>query len=106
MLAHLRHTITIAAAFVLAVTIATTARAQERPLPADIGPVSGGAAFVIQSCGESGSSHGWVTTLNSNTTGLSTGVNCPPSNRPPGYPTSFQQAGIWASDRLGNAGGW
>jgi hypothetical protein len=25
--------------------------------------------------------------------------------RPPGYPTSYQQAGLWLSDRLGNQGG-
>ena len=59
----------------------------------------------MQSCGETGSSYGWTTTLNSNADALATGVDCPPSSRPPGYPMSFQQAGIWASDRLGNAGG-
>ncbi len=59
----------------------------------------------MQSCGETGTSFGWATTLNTNDAALATGVDCPPSNRPPGYPTSFQQAGLWVSDRLGDAGG-
>jgi hypothetical protein len=73
-------------------------------LPADVGPVAGGGEFVIQSCGETGSANGWVTT-NSNPAALAAGADCPPSNRPPGFPASFQQAGIWASDRLSNTGG-
>jgi hypothetical protein len=67
--------------------------------------VDGGAAFVMQSCGETGTSYGWATTLNTNADALAIGTDCPPSSRPPGYPTSFQQAGLWASDRLGDAGG-
>lgn len=59
----------------------------------------------MQSCGETGVSFGWATTLNTNEGALATGVDCPPSSRPPGYPTSFQQAGLWASDRLGDDGG-
>jgi hypothetical protein len=59
----------------------------------------------MQSCGETGASFGWSTTLNANEEALATGIDCPPSSRPPGYPTSFQQAGLWASDRLGDAGG-
>ncbi|HMJ34796.1 MAG TPA: hypothetical protein VK501_12860 [Baekduia sp.] len=82
-----------------------SAHAQPRPLPGDVGPVAGGGAFVMQTCGETASSQGWSTTLNSNPIALATGVNCPPSNRPPGFPNSFQQAGLWVSDRLGNAGG-
>jgi hypothetical protein len=80
------------------------AGAQDRPLPADVGPVAGGGEFVIQSCGETGSANGWSTT-NTNPAALAVGVDCPPSNRPPGFPASFQQAGIWASDRLSNTGG-
>jgi hypothetical protein len=83
----------------------TAVGAQDRPLPADVGPVDGGGAFVMQSCGETGTSFGWATTLNTNEDALATGVDCPPSVRPPGYPMSFQQAGLWASDRLGDAGG-
>ena len=59
----------------------------------------------MQSCGESGASLGWAATLNTNENALATGTDCPPSSRPPGYPASFQQAGLWASDRLGDAGG-
>ncbi len=59
----------------------------------------------MQSCGETGASFGWATTLNTNGDALATGVDCPPSTRPQGYPTSFQQAGLWTSDRLGDEGG-
>jgi hypothetical protein len=59
----------------------------------------------MQTCGETSTSFGWISTLNSNPAALATGANCPPSNRPPGYPTSFQQAGLWVSERLSNAGG-
>jgi hypothetical protein len=104
MLARLRLTIT-AAAILAAASVPTSARAQTRPLPADVGPVAGGGAFVMQTCGETASSHGWTSTLNDNPSALSTGVDCPPSNRPPGFPGYFQQAGIWVSDRLATAGG-
>lgn len=100
-----RIVINIVAAAVAAVTCPVTAMAQDRPLPADVGPVDGAGTFVMQSCGETGVALGWATTLNTNEDALATDVNCPPSNRPPGYPTSFQQAGIWASDRLGDEGG-
>ncbi len=60
---------------------------------------------MIQSCGETGSAIGWATITNTNTAALAGGVDCPPSNRPPGFPTSFQQAGVWVSDRLSNSGG-
>ncbi|MCW2985193.1 MAG: hypothetical protein JWR63_2763, partial [Conexibacter sp.] len=75
-------------------------------MPSDVGPVEGSAAFVIQSCGESGSSAGWtIGNINTNSATLSSGADCPPTNRPPGYPASYQQAGLWLSDRLTNAGG-
>jgi hypothetical protein len=70
-----------------------------------VGPVDGGGAFVIQICGETGSAHGWATTTNTNAAALAVGVDCPPSNRPPGFPMSFQQAGVWVSDRLSNTAG-
>jgi hypothetical protein len=92
------------ALFVAAIlTAVAAAAAQDRPLPSDVGAVDGGA-FVIQSCGETGSANGWTTT-NSDPAALSVGVDCPPSNRPPGFPWSFQQAGVWISDRLSNTGG-
>jgi hypothetical protein len=97
--------VNVVAVIVAMATCPVTLRAQDRPLPADVGPVDGGGAFVMQSCGETGVSFGWATTLNANEDALATGTDCPPSTRPPGYPTSFQQAGIWASDRLGDAGG-
>jgi hypothetical protein len=74
-------------------------------LPADVGPAANGGAFVIQSCGETGSANGWAATTNNNPAALAVGVDCPPSNRPQGFPSSFQQAGIWVSDRLSNTGG-
>jgi hypothetical protein len=86
-------------------SLSATALAQVRPLPADVGPVAGGGAFVIQSCGETGAANGWATTTNTNTAALSVGMDCPPSNRPPGFPTSFQQAGVWVSDRLSSTVG-
>lgn len=97
--------VNVVAAVLAAATFPAVANAQDRPLPADVGPVSGGGAFVMQSCGETSASFGWATVLNTNDDALATGIDCPPSNRPPGYPMSFQQAGIWASDRLGDAGG-
>jgi hypothetical protein len=90
---------------VLAVaSLSATAEAQDRPLPADVGPLDDGGGFVIQSCGETGLANGWATS-NTNTAALAAGVDCPPSSRPPGFPASFQEAGIWVSDRLTNAGG-
>jgi len=100
-----RIVVNLVAAILVAAACPVTARAQDRPLPVDVGPVAVGGAFVMQSCGETGVSFGWATTLNTNEGALATGVDCPPSSRPPGYPTSFQQAGLWASDRLGEAGG-
>jgi hypothetical protein len=105
MLARLRLTIITTAAILAAVAV--PAHGQIRPLPADVGPVDGGGAFVMQSCGETGSTAGWATTTNTNTSALATGFNCPPSNMAPGSTPgspSYQQAGIWASDRLNNTG--
>jgi hypothetical protein len=103
MLARSRRHVIVAAVLTVA-TLPGTATAQNRPLPGDVGPVNERGAFVIQSCGETGLANGWTTT-NTDTAALAAGVNCPPSNRPPGFPTSFQQAGIWVSDRLSNTGG-
>jgi hypothetical protein len=100
-----RITLSTAVAFLAMGALSAGASAQVRPLPADVGPTESGGAFVIQSCGETGSANGWATTTNTNTSALAVGVECPPSNRPPGFPTSFQQAGIWASDRLTTTGG-
>jgi hypothetical protein len=100
-----RITASTAVALLIAAVLPVASKAQDRPLPEDVGPVIGGGGFVMQSCGETGASHGWATTMNSNAGALATGVDCPPSNRPPGFPTSFQQAGVWVSDRLGDAGG-
>lgn len=102
---HRRTLLCAAVALLAARSLSAVALAQERPLPADVGPVASGGAFVIQSCGETGSADGWAITTNTNPAALAAGVNCPPSHRPPGFPTSFQQAGIWASDHLSNAGG-
>jgi hypothetical protein len=93
------------ALLVQCVCLATSARGQDRPLPSDVGALPEAGAFVIQTCGESMSSNGWSTTGNTNPGALAAGVDCPPTSRPPGFPTSFQQAGIWVSDRLGDAGG-
>jgi hypothetical protein len=87
------------------VCVVAPAPAQERPLPSDVGELSSSGAFLIQTCGETGAANGWSRSLNTNEQAISTGIDCPPSSRPPGFPTSFQQAGVWLSDRLGNAGG-
>src|SRR3954470_23891103 len=98
MLARVRLLIALTAALLAAVAV--PASGQIRPLPGDVGPVAGGGAFVIQSCGETGSAMGWSQASNSDSGGLSLGVNCPPSNRRPGSPGTFQEAGLWAGDRL------
>jgi hypothetical protein len=86
----------------LSMTTAGLVGAQPRPLPTDVGPVDGGGAFVIQSCGETGSAAGWSETINNNSAALAFGINCPPSHlEPDGQPNDFQHAGIWAGDRLG-----
>jgi hypothetical protein len=101
-----RHTWVNVVLVVLAAAIfPPVAKAQDRPLPADVGPVNGGGGFVMQSCGETGTANGWAIITNTNADALAIGIDCPPSNRPPGFPTSFQQAGIWTSDRLTSTGG-
>jgi hypothetical protein len=100
-----RNWVNVVAATLVAATLPMGAKAQVRPLSADVGPVSGGGAFVIQSCGETGTARGWATTTHTDPAALATGIDCPPLNRPPGFPTSFQQAGIWVSDRLSSTGG-
>jgi hypothetical protein len=100
-----RHAITTAAALVMMACAAASAEAQERPLPSDVGPLATPGQFVMQTCGETGVADGWTDSLNTNDGAIAMGVDCPPSTRPPGYPESFQQAGLWLSDRLGNAGG-
>jgi hypothetical protein len=98
-----RASLTIVA--LLTMSTSSIARGQERPLPNDVGPLPVPGAFLMQTCGETGVAWGWEVSANTNAGALDLGVDCPPSNRPPGYPTSFQQAGVWISDRLGNAGG-
>jgi hypothetical protein len=105
MLARLRLTLTITAALVAAVVVPAQAD-QVRPQQGDVGPVPGGGAFVIQSCGEPGATTGWTTTLNGNPGALSTGQECPPvRGHLFGAANFFDQTGLWISDRLGNAGG-
>src|SRR3954452_17850231 len=101
MLARLRLLIALTAAFLAAVAV--PAHGQVRPLPGDIGPVAGGGAFVIQSCGETGSAAGWSETTNNAPAQISTGVSCPPDID--GQPPLVHQTGMWVTDRLGNAGG-
>jgi hypothetical protein len=101
----LRCVITTITALAMAFSPVVPAVGQERPLPSDVGPTAVSGQFVMQSCGETGEAHGWTSSVNTNDAALAMGVDCPPSTRPPGYPESFQQAGVWLSDRLGNAGG-
>jgi hypothetical protein len=74
-------------------------------LPTDVGPLAGGGAFVVQSCGEAGSAAGWSETTNNATIAISTGTDCPPSSHIPGDNQAWEQAGLWVSDHLGNAAG-
>lgn len=56
----------------------------------------------MQSCGETGSAEGWSEVTNNDPSALASGIDCPPSRLvPDGAPNDFQQAGLWASDRLG-----
>lgn len=92
----------VAATTALALAMAGVAGGQPRPLPDDVGPVAGGGAFVIQSCGETGSAEGWSESINNDRLALASGVDCPPSRLVPGGAANdFQQAGLWVSDRLG-----
>ncbi|HEY6762572.1 MAG TPA: hypothetical protein VI318_23925 [Baekduia sp.] len=87
-----------------AIGLGTASRcfAQPRPTPRDVGPLGTAGGFVVQSCGESGSSDGWAAT-NSSSAQLQTGVVCPPNYG--ALPPNTFQTGIWITDRLGNAGG-
>jgi hypothetical protein len=69
------------------------------------GPVSGDGAFVMQTCGESGSSEGW-SLMNASAPTLAGGTECPPQRgHDPAFPERTQQSGLWVSDRLLSAGG-
>jgi hypothetical protein len=101
-LAELRLVLLTAATWA-AVTVPAHAT-QDRPVPSDVGPVAGGGAFVIQSCGESGSAAGWSVAL-SNPANVDGGLQCPPVNgNNPAFPDDPDQTGIWASDHLAAGG--
>jgi hypothetical protein len=96
--------IALTAALVAAVPASAHA-AQNRPTTADVGPLSGAGAFVIQSCGETGSATGWTIDRPSPAS-VEAGTQCPAQRgNVPSHPSAFDQSGIWVSDRLGNAGG-
>jgi hypothetical protein len=92
----------VAATAALALVAAGLAVAQPRPLPGDVGPVADGGAFVIQSCGETGSASGWAEIVNNDLLALASGIDCPPSElAPDGQAPDYQHAGLWVGDRLG-----
>ncbi len=98
-----RRTICGAGTAVLAMlAVATPAAADLFPT----GPLDGGGGFVIQSCGESGSSVGWASST-TNGAALSTGIQCPPvaGNGGTSLPDTLTQTGLWVTDHLTNAGG-
>jgi hypothetical protein len=98
MLARLRLTLATTAALLAAVAV--PAHAQTRPLPGDVGALPGGGAFVIQSCGETGSSAGWQLT-SSNPTAFAGGTQCPPQNgNDPSFPDNTIRTGAWVADRF------
>lgn len=82
--------------------VATPAVADRFPT----GPLEGGGGFVIQSCGEPGSSAGWVSST-TNAAALSTGIQCPPvaGNGGTSLPDTLTQTGLWVTDHLTDAGG-
>lgn len=97
----------VAATAALTLAAAGVAVAQPRPLPTDVGPSAGGGAFVIQSCGETGSAAGWVETFNNDPIALASGVDCPPTHlAPDSQAPDYQHAGVWAADRLGTDSGY
>src|SRR3954447_16452776 len=96
--ARLRLPIALTAALLAAVAV--PASGQTRPLPGDVGPVAGGGAFVIQSCGETGSAPRRAETTNTAPVHVSTGVSCPPDVD--GQPPLVHQTGLWVTDRMGN----
>lgn len=104
MLTTLR-TLTITTAALVAAVPAPASALQNRPTPADAGPLAAGGGFVIQSCGESGSSLGWTVTRPSPDT-VDAGIQCPAQRgHLASRPAAFDQSGIWVSDRLGKDGG-
>jgi hypothetical protein len=97
----------VAAAAALTLGMSSVAAAQLRPLPSDVGPIEGGGAFVIQSCGETGSAAGWSETFNNHPAALASGADCPPSHLAPGGQVpDYQHAGLWVGDRLGADDGY
>jgi hypothetical protein len=93
------------AAAIMAAAAFPAGAAQSRPTPGDVGPVVGAGAFVIQSCGETGSTVGW-TVSRPNPAAVDAGIECPPQRgHVASRPNAFDQTGVWVSDRLGNAGG-
>src|SRR4051794_28996885 len=77
---------------------------QNRPHPSDVGPTAP-HAFLIQSCGESGSTSGWETD-EPEADGIVAGLDCPPRRgRNARLPAALSQTGLWSSDRLGVDGG-
>lgn len=88
-----------AAVAALAATLALATPASASLLPT--GPVPGGGAFVIQSCGESGSTQGWTSTNNAPTR-VETFTDCPPSQgRMPEFPNDRVYTGIHAGGKRG-----
>jgi hypothetical protein len=78
---------------------------QHRPKPTDVGPSPGTGVYVIQSCGESGSTDGWSLTR-SNMGALAGGAQCPPvEGNVASHVDGFDQTGLWLSDRLATDGG-
>jgi hypothetical protein len=99
-----RMIIALTAAALAAISAPAQAQ-QNRPTPADVGPLAGGGGFVIQSCGETGSAMGW-TVSRPNPAAIDAGIECPPvRGHVASQPSYLDQTGLWASDRLGNAGG-
>jgi hypothetical protein len=98
--------ITVLSAVAMATLAGPATAGANQPVPGEVGPVPGGGAFVIQTCGETGSTAGWAITANSDPASLSAGMECPPARgNETTLPDSINQSGIWLSNRLGNAGG-
>jgi hypothetical protein len=103
---------TLALAGALLATAAAPAWADVRPLPSDVGPVAGQDAFVIQSCGESGSTAGWSQSGSSLALGTATpnlaatrvATECAPAYSPLA-PTTLRRTGLWVSDFPTDLGG-
>lgn len=85
------------AALAATLTIAPTASATLLPT----GPLAGGGGFVIQSCGESGSTQGWAASNNA-TARVETFTDCPPAlGRYPEYADRRYYTGLHAGGRRG-----